>query len=68
MQEETKTYLLRTIVALTLIGFGAYGYNLGGKTNQILSGICFITGFLIMLITYGGKWLHWWCGGDEHFP
>ena len=60
MKAETKSYLVKTLVAIALMILGAWGYQLGGKTNHILGAICFVAGFIIMAVIYGEKWLYWW--------
>jgi hypothetical protein len=60
MNEKSKDYLLKTIIAIILMGFGCWAFSLGGKSNIIMGSISFLIGFIMMLVLYGQKWLWWW--------
>ncbi len=60
MKAETKTYIITSSVAILLIIAGMWGYNMGGRANEILGAISFVTGFIIMFAVYGLKWLDQW--------
>ena len=60
MKAETKKYLITSSVAIVVIIAGIWGFNIGGRTNEILGTISFLTGFIIMFATYGLKWLDEW--------
>ncbi len=62
MTNESKKYLVKTVVAIALIILGLGGISMGGRTNFILGGICFLTGFIMMAVIYGGKWIDSWSG------
>jgi len=62
MTNESRKYLVKTTVAICLIVLGLWGVGMGGKTNFILGGICFLTGFIVMAVMYGSKWIDSWWG------
>jgi hypothetical protein len=62
MTKESQKYLVKTLVAIALIILGLWGISMGGKTNFILGGICFLSGFIMMAVTYGHKWIDSWWG------
>jgi hypothetical protein len=60
MTEDTKDYLFKTLLAFALMGLGGWGVSMGGQGNIIFGAICFLIGFIILLVLYGEKWLWWW--------
>jgi hypothetical protein len=60
MTAETKSTLLKTLVAIALMILGVWGFNMNNKTNSILGAILFIIGFVIMAVIYKSKWIDWW--------
>ncbi|HWI92729.1 MAG TPA: hypothetical protein VNT20_15740 [Flavisolibacter sp.] len=60
MTAETKSTLLKTLVAIALMILGVWGFNMNNKTNSILGAILFIIGLVIMTVIYKSKWIDWW--------
>jgi hypothetical protein len=60
MTKESKNYLLKTILAIALMIVGAWGGHTQHGIGKILAGVCFLTGFVIMLLLYGDRWLDAW--------
>ena len=57
MSEKSKDYLLKTIVAIILLVASACSIHSGEAINTILGSVCFLIGFVIMLVPYGYRWL-----------
>jgi hypothetical protein len=62
MTKDSKKYVAKTLTAIGLIILGLWGIHMGGKTNFILGGICFLTGFIMMAVMYGSRWIDSWWG------
>lgn len=60
MTQDSKEYLLKTIVAVLLIIVGAWGIYAYNGFIEVLAVICFLIGFIIMLALYGWRWLEVW--------
>jgi len=60
MTKKSKRYLFITLSAFVLMYVGAWAYTTGGTANKIGGAICFLIGFIICLVLYGGEFLNWW--------
>ena len=60
MTNKSKNYLFLTLLAFVLMYVGAWAFNDGEGATKIAGAISFAIGFIICLVLYGGKFLHWW--------
>ena len=57
--KKSALYLILTVVAFALLGFGGYLIRLGGVLNIIGGLLLSIIGFIIGVVLYGDNWGSW---------
>jgi hypothetical protein len=59
MKQESKDYLIKTLLSFVLIGCGAWGIKVGGTWNTVFGIVLFLTGIVIGVSLYGSKFDFW---------